>query len=105
MTRPGICPIGGEPCQSLCETPCNSEPTRDAMANHAETSGSPIHDPKHPYVMRMIGCGHGVLFKNYCRHCEIVGVMEQYKNAVKTIAKCRNELRRLGAPLPGQVAP
>lgn len=23
-TRPGYCPIGGEPCQSLCEVPCRS---------------------------------------------------------------------------------
>lgn len=23
MTRSDYCPISGEPCQSLCETPCN----------------------------------------------------------------------------------
>lgn len=24
MTRPDYCPIGGEPCQSLCDEPCGS---------------------------------------------------------------------------------
>ena len=24
MTRPDYCHIGGEPCQSLCDTPCGS---------------------------------------------------------------------------------
>ena len=26
MTRPDYCPIGGEPCQSLCDTPCGQAP-------------------------------------------------------------------------------
>lgn len=26
MTRPDHCPIGGEPCQSLCDTPCAAQP-------------------------------------------------------------------------------
>jgi len=26
MNRPDYCPIGGEPCQSLCDTPCGSVP-------------------------------------------------------------------------------
>lgn len=62
------------------------------------------HNPNHPYVLRLVGCGHGVLFTDYCRDCEIVGVMEQYNRAVRTIAQCRNQLRRLGAPLPGQTS-
>lgn len=24
MRRPDYCPVGGEPCQSLCETPCTT---------------------------------------------------------------------------------
>ena len=24
MARPDYCPVGGEPCQSLCETPCST---------------------------------------------------------------------------------
>lgn len=26
MTRPDYCPIGGEPCQSLCDTSCSAQP-------------------------------------------------------------------------------
>ena len=109
MTRADYCPWTNEPCQCLCEVRCSTrrdgEPPRNAIANHAETSGSPIHDPKHPYVMKLIGCGHGVLFKDPCRECQIVGLQEEYRRAVKTIQRVRNELRRLGLPLPGQVAP
>jgi hypothetical protein len=61
-------------------------------------------DPNHPYVRKMIGCGHGVLFTDYCRDCEIVGVMDKYKRAVRTIARCRDDMRRLGVPLPGETS-
>ena len=90
MTRPDYCPIGGEPCQSLCVTPCTSQPRE--------------HNPAHPYVRNFVGCGHGKLFTEYCKDCEIVGVQEQYKNAVRTVQRCRNELRRLGVKLPGEQA-
>lgn len=59
------------------------------------------HDPSHPYVMKHIGCGHGVLFTDHCVDCEIVIVQEKYRNAIRTVQSCRNELRRLGVPLPG----
>lgn len=62
------------------------------------------HDPHHPYVRKFIGCGHGVLFTDYCKDCEIVAVQEQYKNAIRTVQRCRNELRRLGVSLPGQTS-
>lgn len=62
------------------------------------------HDPNHPYVRKWIGCGHGVLFTDYCKDCEIVAVQEQYKNAIRTVQRCRNELRRLGVPAPGQTS-
>ena len=55
------------------------------------------HDPHHPYVRKLIGCGHGVLFSDYCKDCEIVAVQEQYKNAIRTVQRCRNELRLWGA--------
>lgn len=45
MNRPSHCPAGGEPCQSMCETPCGTappRPSRDALANQAETSDSPM---------------------------------------------------------------
>lgn len=74
------------------------------MANQPETLGSPIpHDSNHPYVKRLIGCGHGKLFAEPCKDCEIVGLQEEYRRAVKVIMRVRNELRRLGSPLPGQV--
>jgi hypothetical protein len=60
------------------------------------------HDPNHSFVRKLIGCGHGVLFDDYCKDCHIIWVMDQYKQAVKTIARCRDDMRRLGVPLPGQ---
>ena len=62
-------------------------------------------NPNHPYVASMKGCGHGVLYKDFCLDCEIVSVTQRYRDAVKTIQRCRDRLRVLGAPLPGQVAP
>jgi radical SAM superfamily enzyme YgiQ (UPF0313 family) len=88
--RPDYCPIGGEPCQSVCADPCTVTPKP--------------HDGKHPYVRIMKGCGHGVLFTDYCRDCEIVSVQEQYRNAIRTVQRCRNELRRLGVKVPGQTS-
>lgn len=62
------------------------------------------HNPNHPYVQKFIGCGHGVLFTDYCKDCEIVSVQERYKNAIRTVQFCRNELRRLGVKVPGQTS-
>ena len=63
------------------------------------------HDPRHPYVLRFVGCGHGVLFKDYCRDCEIVGAQDAYRMAVKAVQWARHELRRLGVPVSGEIAP
>lgn len=30
--RPDYCPIGGQPCQSLCDTPCTTPPQRIPQA-------------------------------------------------------------------------
>jgi hypothetical protein len=59
------------------------------------------HDPNHPYVRRMIGCGHGMLFTDYCSDCEIVQLRESYNRAIRTIAQVRDRMRQLGAPLAG----
>jgi hypothetical protein len=59
------------------------------------------HDPNHPYVRQHIGCGHGVLFKEPCKDCEIVGLLRQYKDATRMLMRLRNELRKRGVPLPG----
>lgn len=59
------------------------------------------HDPKHPYVAKMIGCGHGRLFTEPCVDCEIAGLMDEYKRAARTIARVRDRMRVLGAPMPG----
>jgi hypothetical protein len=53
------------------------------------------HDGQHPYVRSMRGCGHGVLFTDYCRDCEIVGLVEQYKRAARTVQVCQDRLREL----------
>ena len=37
------------------------------------------HDPAHPYLRTLKGCGHGRLFSEPCVDCEVVGLMEEYK--------------------------
>ena len=62
------------------------------------------NDPNHPYVKTLKGCGHGRLFTEPCVDCEIVGLIDEYKRAVKTVARVRDRLRVLGAPMPGQTS-
>ena len=58
------------------------------------------HDPKHPYVAKLIGCGHGRLFSEPCPECEIVDLHRRYGSAVNTIKRVRDRLKELGAPIP-----
>lgn len=60
------------------------------------------HDPDHPYLRSLVGCGHGVLFTDHCRDCEVTAAQDRYRAAVRAVQHCRNELRRLGEPLPGE---
>ena len=54
------------------------------------------HDPNHPYVRKLIGCGHGKLFSEPCNACEIVGLLEQLTHAEKTIQRVQQRLAQLG---------
>lgn len=65
--------------------------------------GTP-HDPNHPLLRRLKGCGHGVLFSEPCVDCEVVGLMDEYKRAVKTVQRVRDRMRQLGRPMPGQTS-
>ena len=85
----------------------NNPPVRNAVIAvlKARSQHEPKpHDPQHPYALKFIGCGHGVLFVNECVDCEIVGLIDEYKRAVKTVARVRDRLRVLGAPMPGQTS-
>lgn len=62
------------------------------------------HDPDHPYLRRLVGCGHGRLWKEPCTECEIAGLLDEYKRAVRTVARVRDRLRVLGAPMPGMTS-
>ena len=62
------------------------------------------HNPDHPYVRKMVGCGHGRLFSEPCKECEIVALKEEYRRAIRTVQRVRDRLRVLGAPLPGQTS-
>lgn len=55
-----------------------------------------MNDPQHQYVRRFVGCGHGVLFKDYCRDCEVILLVANYKNSQKTIQRVRNRLKEMG---------
>lgn len=62
------------------------------------------HDPNHPYVRKLIGCGHGRLFSEPCVDCEVVGLMDEYNRAVKTVQRVRDRMRQLGRPMPGKTS-
>lgn len=80
------------------------------MTDHIPDAGEKVrepfreHDPTHPYVQKMIGCGHGRLFTEPCVDCEIVDLMQQYKTAARTIARVRDRMRVLGKPMPGMTS-
>jgi len=61
-------------------------------------------DPNHPYVQRYVGCGHGRLFTEPCVDCEIVGILDEYKRAIRTVQRSRDRLRALGVKLPGNTS-
>ena len=91
MTKPADCPVAHEPRQCMCMDGCTLVKPKD-------------HQTAHPYVRKMIGCGHGVLFADYCKDCEIVALQEQYRHAVRTVQRVRDRLRVLGSPMPGQTS-
>ena len=62
------------------------------------------HDPAHLYLRTLKGCGHGRLFSEPCVDCEVVGLMAEYKRAVKTVQRVRDRMRQLGRPMPGQTS-
>lgn len=62
------------------------------------------HNPNHPYLRRLVGCGHGRLWAEPCPECEIAGLMDEYTRAVRTVARVRDRLRVLGAPMPGMTS-
>lgn len=62
------------------------------------------NDPNHPYVKTLKGCGHGRLFTEPCVDCEIVGILDEYKRAIRTVQRSRDRLRALGVKLPGNTS-
>lgn len=62
------------------------------------------HDPKHPYVLKRTGCGHGRPYSEPCVDCEIVWLHERHRYAARTIARVRDRLRELGAPMNAELA-
>lgn len=62
------------------------------------------HDPNHPYVLRFVGCGHGVLFTDYCVECEIVELQDKYRSAIRTVMRVRDRMRQLGRPMLGETS-
>ena len=70
------------------------------ISNPTERTAMRDHDPNHPYARQFIGCGHGVLYSEPCVDCEAVGLMNEYRRAVKTVQRVRDRMRQLGRPLP-----
>ncbi len=84
----------------------DSENTTAAITPVLSTDGLCVtpHDPTHPYVRKLIGCGHGRLFSEPCVDCEVVGLMDEYKRAVKTVMRVRDRMRQIGRPMPGETS-
>lgn len=76
---------------------------KQVEAGHTETPFRD-HDHAHPYVRTQKGCGHGRLFSEPCVDCEVAGLMDEYKRAVKTVQRVRDRMRQLGRPTPGQTS-
>lgn len=91
MSRSDYCPVANEPCQCMCLGDCKLVKPKDS-------------DREHPYVKKLVGCGHGVLFTDYCQDCEIVDLQRRYREAVRTVQHVRDRLRVLGQPMPGQTS-
>ena len=53
------------------------------------------HDSRHPYVASLKGCGHGVLFKDYCKDCDIVSTLSMYESAIRRAQRCLEKLHQL----------
>ena len=62
------------------------------------------HDNNHPYVIKRLGCGHGVLWVDPCVECEIVSLQAEYRNAARVIARVRDRMRQLGRPMLGETS-
>ncbi len=74
------------------------------MGMHLDLDDVAAGHPNHPYVRKLVGCGHGRLFSEPCVDCEVVGLMDEYKRAVKTVMRVRDRMRVLGRPMPGHNA-
>lgn len=81
-----------------------SKERSDAAKRPVDRNVMRDHDPNHPYVRKRVGCGHGRLFSEPCVDCEVVGLMDEYKRAVKTVQRVRDRMRQLGRPMPGQTS-
>lgn len=53
-------------------------------------------NPKHEYLRRLVGCGHGVAFNEKCEDCEIINLCDQYLRAEKAMVKIRAKLEEMG---------
>lgn len=67
------------------------------MANQTETLGSPYASPRAEWLVRnMLGCHHGLLWAEHCKGCEIVGLRQQYADAVRRAENARQRLMAMG---------
>ena len=41
--RPDYCPVGNEPCQSLCDEPCSTTPKRKPLTNEDKAILEAVH--------------------------------------------------------------
>ena len=71
--------------------------SREPLANHQETLGSPYASPRAEWLVRnLLGCHHGLTWAEYCKDCEIVGLKQTYSTAMRRAENARQRLMAMG---------
>lgn len=62
--RPDYCPVGNEPCQSLCDEPCSTTPKRKPLTDEEIkeiAKNYALNNPTTPlHFARAIEAAHGI---------------------------------------------
>jgi hypothetical protein len=62
--RPDYCPVGNEPCQSLCDEPCSTTPKRKPLSDEEINDiakNYALNNPTTPlHFARAIEAAHGI---------------------------------------------
>lgn len=75
--------------------------SRHPDAPHGFDRNASHNERRYVCLCEMVGCGHGRLYTEPCVDCEIVGLKQEYKSAVKAIERITKRMNELGISMPG----